>query len=81
MAQAKRSFAVLDAQLKNSGGDSVLPGGFSAVDVHFYPWIVQHDFAGLSLDEYPNIKSWFDKIREKKEVKAAYKSIPTGEHA
>ncbi|GAB7345150.1 hypothetical protein MBLNU457_3540t2 [Dothideomycetes sp. NU457] len=81
VAQAKRSFGVLDAQLGKSGGGSVLPGGFSAVDVHFYPWILQHDFAGLSLDDYPNIKSWFEKIKQMKEVKAAYKSIPEGEHA
>jgi glutathione S-transferase len=50
----------------------------SAVDFHFYPWMYQHSFAGLSLDKYPQTHKWLANLAEMKEVKAAYEKIPKG---
>ena len=80
-AQAFRTFDVLEGQLKKSGGKSVLPEGFSAVDAHFYPWLYQHSFAQLSLDHYPTIKAWLNHVGQMQEVKTAYEKIPKGEKA
>lgn len=77
-AQSLRHFDVLEGQLKKSNGKSILPGGISAADVHFYPWINQHDYAGLSLDKYPMIKKWYEQVGSMKEVKEAYQKIPKG---
>lgn len=73
--QSYRCYGVLEGQLEKSGGGSILPGGYSSVDVHFYPWVYQHKFAGLSLDKYPNISKWLNKFSDTQEVKAAYEKI------
>lgn len=77
-AQVYRHFDVLEGQLGKSDGRSVLPGGFSAVDVHFYPWIKQYEYAGVGLDKYPTLKKWYEALGEKKEIKDAYERVPKG---
>lgn len=74
-AQTYRCFDVLEGQLKKSEGASVLQGGFGAVDCHFWPWVKQYAFAGLSLDKYPLIQKWLRTVGEREEVKAAYKKV------
>lgn len=73
--QTYRCYGVLEGQLEKSGGGSVLPGGYTSADVHFYPWVYQYKFAGLSLDKYPNIAKWLNGFSEKHEVKAADERI------
>lgn len=64
---------MIEGQLAKSNGDSILPGGVSAVDLHFEPWVRQHEFAGLSIDKYTNLSKWLKKMKGMKEVEAAYK--------
>lgn len=73
--QTYRCYGVIEGQLAKSGGESILPGKITAADVHFYPWILQYEYAGLSLDSYPNLAKWFKNMKEMKEVKAAYQKI------
>jgi glutathione S-transferase len=80
-AQAYRTFDVLEGQLEKSGGESVLPGGFSAVDAHFYPWVFQYTYAELKLDSYPKIQKWLEGIGKMPAVKEAYERVPKGEKA
>lgn len=78
VAQTYRCYDVLEGQLKH-GGSFVLPGeSLSAVDLHFYPWVKQYEFAGLSLEKYPGIKKWLDNLGRMKEIKAAYEKVPNG---
>ncbi|KAI7352870.1 thioredoxin-like protein [Hortaea werneckii] len=78
-AQAYRCFEVLEGQLKH-GGQWILPGdGPSAVDFHFYPWVYQHGFAGLSLDKFPTVAKWVKNVNELKEVKSAYEKVAKGQ--
>ncbi|KAI5244809.1 thioredoxin-like protein [Aureobasidium subglaciale] len=74
-AQTHRCYQVLEGQLKKTDGDSILPGGYTAVDAHYEPWVRQHAYAELSLDDYPLILKWLKKYGETAEVKAAYKKI------
>ncbi|KAK5173513.1 uncharacterized protein LTR77_002194 [Saxophila tyrrhenica] len=77
--QSYRCYGVLDGQLKKSGSQFILGGDTpSAVDLHFYPWVYQHGFAGLSLEKYPNVQKWLLNVGELKEVKAAYEKVPKG---
>lgn len=55
--------------------------GPTAVDLHFYPWVFQHEFAGLSLESYPSVKKWLAGVGELKEIKAAYEKVPKGTEA
>lgn len=77
--QTYRCYGVLDGQIKKHGGNYILPGSSpSAVDLHFYPWVYQHGFAGLSLDSYPSVKKWLEAVGAHKEIKAAYEKVPQG---
>ena len=81
-AQAYRCFGVLEGQLKSHGKDWVIRGDSpSVVDFHFEPWMRQHSFAGLSLDEYPKVKAWLDRAQALPEVKKAYEKVKAGEEA
>ena len=73
--QTKRCYGVLEGQLKKSGGSSVLPGKVTAVDYHFEPWVRQHSFAGLSLDDYSTVTKWLGEMAARKEVQQAYTKI------
>jgi GST-like protein len=37
-----------------------------------YPWIVPHERQGQSLEDFPNLKRWFDAIRERPATKRAF---------
>ena len=80
-AQAYRTFDVLEGQLGKSGGESVLPGGFSAVDAHCYPWVNRYTYAELKLDSYPKIQRWLEVIGKIPAVKEAYERVLKGEKA
>lgn len=80
-AQTYRHFDVLEGQVAKSEGRSIIPGGFSAVDVHSYPWVHQYDYAGVSLDKYPSLRKWHEEVGKMKEVKAAYEKIANGKHS
>jgi glutathione S-transferase len=77
--QTYRCYGVLEGQLAKSGGESILKGGVSAVDAHFYPWVSTLPYAELSLDDYPNVKKWVESYKQRKEVKAAYEKVAKGE--
>ncbi|KAJ9618743.1 hypothetical protein H2203_008947 [Taxawa tesnikishii (nom. ined.)] len=51
--QTYRCYDILEGQLKKTDGKSVLEKGYTAVDIHFYPWVYQHEYAGLPIDKYP----------------------------
>ncbi|KAI1384768.1 glutathione S-transferase [Hypoxylon trugodes] len=73
--QTERCYSVLEGQLKKTGGESILPGGITAVDLHFEPWVRQHAYAQISLDPYPTVKKWLEKMGNLKEIQDAYKKI------
>lgn len=75
VAQTNRCYEVLEGQLKKTGGASILPGGYTAVDAHFEPWVRQHAYAQVPLDSYPTIANWLEKYGQTAEVKAAYQKI------
>lgn len=66
---------MLEGQLEKTNGESVLPGGVSAVDAHFEPWVRQCEFAQVPIEGYPNLKKWAGKMRGLEEVQRAYKRI------
>ena len=76
--QTYRCWDLLEAQLKKSGSGFVLPRGFTAVDVHFYPWIRGYKFSGLSMQGYPVIKEWYERVQAMEVVRDAYESVGKG---
>lgn len=61
-----RLYGVLDRQLANhefiSGGD------YSIADIATYPWVAVYEFQGLTLDEHPNLKRWFETLQQRPAV-------------
>ncbi|KAL8929579.1 MAG: hypothetical protein Q9208_001248 [Pyrenodesmia sp. 3 TL-2023] len=80
-AQVYRCFDVLEGQLEKSGGKSVLPDGFGAVDCHFYPWVNEWTYGKLDIGKYEKIRGWLKVVGERPEVKKIYEEIPKAEKA
>ncbi|THW38211.1 glutathione S-transferase [Aureobasidium pullulans] len=79
-AQAYRCFGVLEVQLELHEGGWVIAGeNHSVLDLHFEPWIRQYGYAGLCLDEYPNLKAWLERVQGLPEVIKAYDVVKAGE--
>ncbi|MGH7816407.1 MAG: glutathione S-transferase family protein, partial [Candidatus Binatia bacterium] len=64
--EAVRLYNVLDRQL---GASEYLAGAYSIADIATYPWVWRHDGHHVKLEEFPNVKRWFDKISERPAVK------------
>ncbi|GAB7358263.1 hypothetical protein MBLNU230_g0414t1 [Neophaeotheca triangularis] len=80
--QSHRCYEVLEGQLQKSGGKTVLGGDrVSAVDLHMYPWVKLHGFAGVGVDKYPAVDKWIQRLGELPEFKSVYDKIPKGEEA
>jgi GST-like protein len=67
--ETARLYAVLD---KHLAGREFIAGGYSIADMACYPWIVPHEKQGQNLDDFPNLKRWFDSIRERPATQRAY---------
>ena len=61
-----------------SGGGSILPQGFSAVDMHAYPWAKQIAFAGLGVGEFPHVEKWMKGVAGRASLKEAYERVEKG---
>jgi GST-like protein len=57
--EAKRLYGVLDRRL---GEVEYLATEYSIADIATYPWVARHEWQGVSLDEHPNVKRWFEAI-------------------
>jgi GSH-dependent disulfide-bond oxidoreductase len=64
-----RLYGVLDKRLK---GRDFLVGDYSIADMAAYPWIVPHARQGQNLDDFPNLKRWFQSIEARPATVTAY---------
>ncbi len=67
--ETERLYGVLDTRL---AGRAYLVDQYSIADMAVYPWIVPHEKQGIDLDEFPNLKDWFEKVRSRSAVVRAY---------
>jgi GST-like protein len=63
--ETQRLYGVLDKRL---GEAEYLAGEYSIADIATYPWTARHEWQGVSLDDYPNVKRWFAAIGERPAV-------------
>jgi GST-like protein len=68
--ETNRLYGVLNRQLE---GREYLAGDYSIADIASYPWIVPHERQQQKLEEFPNLKRWFENIRSRPAVVRAYK--------
>lgn len=65
--EAKRLYGVIDTQLSRHewlAGDQ-----YTIADIATFPWLRSWQNQGVELDDYPNLKRWFNTIAERPAVK------------
>jgi GST-like protein len=64
--EALRLYKVLEQTL---GQRDYLAGEYSIADIATYPWVARHDGHNVKLEEFPNVKRWFEVISQRPAVK------------
>lgn len=67
--ETARLYGVLDDRLKDR---EFIAGDYSIADMAAYPWIVPYERQQINLDEFPNVKRWFEVIMARPAVQRAY---------
>ncbi|MBY0413901.1 MAG: glutathione S-transferase N-terminal domain-containing protein [Bdellovibrionales bacterium] len=68
--ETSRLYGVLNKQLE--GRDWVAAGEYTIADMAIYPWIVPYEMQSQKLSDYPNLKKWFERMKERQAVVRAY---------
>lgn len=76
--ETNRLYGVLDRRL---AGRDFIAGDYTIADMACYPWIVSHDKQGQRLEDFPNVRAWFERIRNRPAVERAYRWEKLREHA
>ena len=67
--EVNRLYGVLNNRLADR---AFLAGEYSIADMASYPWIVPYERQGQKLEDFPNLKRWFEAIRARPAVGRAY---------
>jgi len=54
--ETRRLFGVMDRRLADS---AYLAGDYSIADMACFPWVAQHDWSGVPIDDLPHLSRWF----------------------
>jgi GST-like protein len=65
-----RLYGVLDRQLQDN---EFICGDYSIADIATYPWVAIYEFQGLTLDNHPNLKRWFETVQQHPSVQRGMK--------
>jgi GST-like protein len=63
--EALRLYGVLDKEL---GPQEYLAGEYSIADIATYPWVWRHDGHNVKLEDFPNVKRWYDHVGQRSAV-------------
>ena len=80
-AEAIRLYNVLNDRLN---GRSFICDAYSVADIACWPWISRYEWQQIDLKEFPNVRSWYQRILDRKAVQRGYHvpehmgSIPPG---
>ncbi|MFT3962979.1 glutathione binding-like protein [Propionivibrio sp.] len=69
LKETNRLYGVLDKRL---AGREYIAGEYSIADMASYPWIVLWQRQQQNLDDFPNLKRWFERIQSRPAVVKAY---------
>ncbi len=67
--ETSRLYAVLNQRLADR---EFVAGDYSIADMACYPWIVPHERQGQDLDDFADLKRWFEAIRARPATVRAY---------
>ncbi len=67
--ETSRLFKVLDKRLTDR---EFIAGEYSIADMASYPWVLKYPYLQLRLEDFPNLKRWFETIERRPAVVRAY---------
>lgn len=68
--ETRRLYGVLDKRLE--GRDFIAGPDYTIADMAAYPWIVPHEDQGMSLNDFSNVKRWFEAIQQRPATQRVY---------
>lgn len=69
MKETARLYRVLNTQL---AGRDVISGAYSIADMACHPWIASYARQSQKLEDFPNVKRWFEAVGARPAVQRAY---------
>jgi GST-like protein len=72
--ETERLYGVLDERLADR---EFIAGEYSIADMACYPWILLHERQGQDLNDFGNLKRWFESIQKRDAVQRAYEVART----
>jgi len=78
--ETKRLYGVLDHRLRERdflAGDG--RGDYSIADIANWTWVRSHDWAGVDIDDLPDLKAWLARIDERPAVQKGLTVPPSAE--
>jgi len=66
--ESKRLYGVLNKQLV---GQEYVAGEYSIVDMAIFPWLLRHDWQQITLEDYPEVSKYIDRLNARPAVQKA----------
>ena len=67
--EAERLYGVLDRQLADRNH---ICGEYSIADMACWPWIITYKSQGIDLETFPNLRRWYDQLKERPALRRGY---------
>jgi GST-like protein len=67
--EVNRLYGVMDIRLKDR---DFLAGEYSIADMASWPWVVPYERMGQDLNEFPNLKRWFETMKARPAVERGF---------
>lgn len=67
--EVNRLYGVMNKRLASN---QYLAGEYSIADMACYPWVVPYERQGQKIEDFPNLKRWFEAIKARPAVVRAY---------
>jgi glutathione S-transferase len=64
--ETKRLYTVLDTRLRDN--EFIAGDFYSIADMASYPWIALHNWAGVDIEDLPNLRRWMTTVRRRPAV-------------
>lgn len=73
--ETKRLYTVLENHLAE-GREYLAASQFTIADISTFTWVRVHYWVDVSLDDFPNLKAWLDRIGRRPAVVNALEILP-----
>lgn len=71
-SETKRLYGVLNRQLI---GQDYVAGDYSIADMAIFPWLMRYEWQNINLEEFPNVKDYFERLKQRPAVAKALSNI------